>query len=149
MPRIDVIDEATINATPSLVFEALLNELGGAKKWWMHHWEAKPRGNSPLHQPGWIIDITVHRIGTPKFASKSVEIVKDKRIKGDIFEGDFIGSAEWTLEPIDGKTKVTFRFNVKTNRLLYSLMYPLVARIHSDVVQKGFESLNSLLEQEQ
>jgi uncharacterized protein YndB with AHSA1/START domain len=145
MPRIDVTDEGTVDANPSAVFEALLNEFEGAQKWWMPHWEAKLRGNIPFRQQGGIIDITVHRIGTPRFAAKSIEIIKDKLIRAEFFEGDFIGSGEWTLEPLDGKTKVKFRFNIKTNRTLFSVLYPIVRRIHSGVMQKGFESLNRFL----
>jgi len=92
-------------------------------------------------------DITVHRIGTPRFAAKSVEIIKDKLIKVEYFEGDYRGSGEWTLEPLDGKTKVKFRWNVKIHRMLLSLFYQLVRSIHSDVMRKGFKSLNKFLEQ--
>jgi len=147
MPKIDVTDEAIIDANPSVVFKVLMEELEGAKKWWLPHWEAKPRGSLPFSQSGGIIDITVHRIGTPRFVAKSTEIVKDKSLKAEFIEGDFLGSGEWTLEPFEGKTKIKFRFNVKTNRLMYSLMYPVVQRIHSGVMEKGYESLNRLLKQ--
>ena len=75
MPKVDVVDEAIIDAEPYTVFKALLDEIEGARSWWMPHWEAKPRGNVPFSQPGGIIDITVHRIGTPRFAAKSTEII--------------------------------------------------------------------------
>jgi len=147
MPKIDVTDEAIIDAEPSVVFKALLDEFEGAKNWWMPHWEAKPVGNVPFRQVGGIIDITVHRLGKPKFSAKSIEIIQDKFLKADFFKGDALGSGEWTLEPLEGKTKVRFRFNVKTNRLLFTLVSPIVniANIHSDVMQKGFKALNSYL----
>lgn len=147
MPRIDVTDEAIIDAAPSVVFKVLMEELDGAKNWWMPHWEAKPRGSVPFSQVGGVIDIKVRRIGTPRFTAKSMEIAKDKLLKAEFIEGDFLGNGEWTLEPLDGKTRVKFRFNVKTNRLMYSVMYPIVQRIHSGVMKQGFIGLNRLLKQ--
>jgi len=149
MPKIDVVDEAIINSQPSVVFKALIGEFEGAKSWWMPHWEAKPRGEVPFSQIGGIIDITVHRIGTPRWAARSTEIVPDKLLKAEFFEGDFLGNGEWTLEPIEDKTKVKFRFNVKTNKLLFTIVSPVVniGNIHSDVMQKGFLQLDKYLRQ--
>jgi hypothetical protein len=147
MPKIDVVDEAIIESEPAIVFNALLNEFEGAKNWWMPHWEAKPRGEVPFSQIGGIIDITVHRIGKPKWSAKSIEIIPGKYLKAEFFHGDFLGNGEWTLEPVDNKTRVKFRFNVKTNKLLFSLVSPFIniGNIHSDVMQKGFKALNIYL----
>lgn len=148
MPKIDVVDEAIINAEPSTVYKPLMDEYEGVTSWWMPHWEAKPRGNVPFSQLGGIVDVTVHRTGTPRFAVKSTEIVKDKFIKTMYFEGDFLGEGEWALEPLDGK-KVQFRLNVKTNNLLFTFVSPFVniGKIHSDVMLKGFIGLNKFLNQ--
>jgi len=115
----------------------------------MPYWESKPRGDVPFRKPGGIIDITVHCIGTPRFSGKSKEIIYDQLLKIEFFEGDFLGSGEYTLEPRDGKTKIKFRFNVKTNNLLFTLASPFIniGKIHSDVMQKGFKALNSYLSQ--
>jgi uncharacterized protein YndB with AHSA1/START domain len=147
VPKIDVTDESIIDAEPSDVFKALLDEFEGAKNWWMPHWEAKPSGKVPFRQIGGVIYITVHRIGKPQWSAKSTEIIQNKLLKADFFEGDFLGSGEWNLEQLDGKTKVKFRFNVKTNKLLFTLVSPVVniGNIHSDVMQKGFTALNSYL----
>lgn len=146
MPKIDVVDEAIIDSKPSIVFNALLNEYEGAKNWWMPHWEAKPREGLPFRQVGGIVDITVHHGGTTRTAAKSIEIVPEKYLKEEFFEGDFLGYGEWTLEPVDDK-KVKFRFNARTNRLLFTLASPFVniARAHSEVMQKGFKALNNYL----
>jgi ribosome-associated toxin RatA of RatAB toxin-antitoxin module len=147
LPKIDVTDEAVIDAAPSVVFAVLMEELNGAKKWWLPHWEASPRGNVPFNQIGGVIDITVHRIGTPRFTAKSTEVTQDKSLKAEFIEGDFLGTGEWTLEPLGDKTQVKFRFNVKPNRLMYSMMYPVVRRIHSGVMKQGYLSLNRYLKQ--
>ncbi len=62
--------------------------------------------------------------------------------------GDFVGTGKWTFEPTsDGKTKVQYRFNATTNRLLFSLVSPFVniGKNHSDVMQTGFKACNSYL----
>ena len=147
MPKIDVTDEGIIDSQPSIVFNALLDEFEGAKNWWVPHWEAKMTGDVPFRQVGGTIMITVHRVGTPTWYARSVEIVPKKLIKADFFEGDFLGNCKWTLEPVGDKTKMKFRFNVRTNKLLFTLVSPFVSigKIHSDVMQKGFKSLNSYL----
>ena len=105
MPKIDVTDESIIDAEPSDVFKALLDEFEGAKNWWMPHWEAELVGEVPFRQAGGTIDITVHRFGKPKWSAKSTEIIQDKFLKAEFFKGDFLGSGEWTLEPLERKTK--------------------------------------------
>gem|GEM_PF-5838468 len=52
-----------------------------------------------------------------------------------------------TFEPTDGRTKMQYRLNVRTNRLLFSLASPFmdIGKIHLDVMRKGFEALNSYL----
>jgi hypothetical protein len=146
MPKIDVTDESIIDAEPSIVFKALLDEFEGAKNWWIPHWEAKPIGDVPFRQVGGIIEITVHRIGKPRWSAKSTEIIQNKFLKAEFFKGDFLGTGEWTLEPLEEKTKVKFRFNVKTNKLLFTLVSSnFIGNIHSDVMQKGFKALNDYL----
>jgi hypothetical protein len=63
------------------------------------------------------------------------------------YAGDFTGTGEYTFEPADKGTKLKFRFNVKTNTLLFSLLAPFVniAKAHSEVMQQGFKACNSYL----
>ena len=69
-----------------------------------------------------------------------------KSIKMDI-SGDLVGTGTWTFEPIDGKTKVKYRSNVRTNKALFSLVSTFVnfGKTHSDNMQKGFKALNNYL----
>jgi uncharacterized protein YndB with AHSA1/START domain len=148
MARYDVVDEAIIDATPSTVFKAIMDELGGITKWWMPHSEYKFRGNTEkVNQKGAIIDITIHSIVTSKFSERFTDIIQDKLIKVEIFEGDFLGNSEWTFERIDGRTRVRYRWNAKSNRLLFTILSPFVniEKIHSNVMQQGFKALNNYL----
>jgi len=149
MTRIDAFDEAVIDSPPMVVYKAILNEGAGVTHWWMPHWESKPRGEPPFDREGAIFDITVHgknRSLDTRFSGKITKIVEAKLVQLK-FEGDFVGTGEYTFEPTDGKTKVQYRWNVRPKRLSFVLLSPFVdmGKRHSQVMQKGFEALNSYL----
>ena len=148
MPKFDVTDETIIDSSPIEVYKAILNEYAGVTHWWMPFLEFKPRGNKPIDCEGAICDLTAHGSGmSTKFSVKITKIVEAKSIEFD-YSGDFIGTGKWTFEPEDGKTKAQYRLNVRTNRLLFSLVAPFMknpAKPHSDTIQKGLKALNSYL----
>lgn len=87
MREIDVTDEALIGAGPTVVYQAILDELTG-KTHWSPYVEMKPRGEIPANQVGGMVDITVHRLGTPKFTSKTIEVIENKKVRFEYIEGD-------------------------------------------------------------
>ena len=142
-----VVDEAIIDADPSVVFKALIDECNGLTHWWMPSLEAKPRGGKLNGEEGSIIDLTVHRFGTPKLLVKIAKAIEGRALTWEVFEGDSLGVGEWTFEPIaPGKTKVIFRWDVVPKRLLYRL-FPssMLGRVHSGVMRAGFEGMNRYL----
>ena len=149
MARYDVVDEGLIDAGCSTVFKAYTDEFIGLTHWWMPYWESKPRGDDTIVQKGAVGDIKVNHKGTAKFAARVTEFVKDRLVNIDFFEGDFIGTGEWTFEPLDGKTKVRFQWKVKTNGLALTLvdLFINIGKQHSEVVQEGFKALNRYLSQ--
>ena len=149
MARYDVVDEGIIDADLSTVFKAYTDEFGGITHLWMPFWESKPRGDDIIVQKGTVADITVQWKGTTKFATRVTEFVKDELLNEEFFEGDFIGTGEWTFEPLDGKTKVRFRWKAKTNGLLLTLgaLFIHIGKRHSEVVQELFKSWNRYLSQ--
>jgi hypothetical protein len=148
MVKMDVTDEAMIDSSPMEVYKAIIDEYSGVTNWWMPHLEFKPRENKPFDCESAICDMAVHGMGmTAKFSVKMTKLVEAKSIEYD-YSGDFVGTGKWTFEPTDGKTKVQYRMNVRTNRLLFSLVAPFMknpAKPHSDMMQKGFKALNSYL----
>ena len=98
MARYDVVDEGLIDADSSTVFKAYMDEFMGFTHWWMPYWESKPRGNDSIVQKGGVCDIKVNHKGTAKFAARVTEFVKDRLVNVEFFEGDFIGTGEWTFE---------------------------------------------------
>lgn len=148
MPNYDVTDEAVIDADVSIVFKTML-DANNYSNWWMPHVEEKIRRKEKVLRKGTIVDIKVHRIGTLTFAGEIVDILDNKSIKLEYFEGDFLGSCEYTFEPINGKTRIKFRWRVRSNRLLLTLLSLFapksVPKGHSEVMQLGFKGLNDYL----
>jgi hypothetical protein len=146
MPKIDVLDEAVIDSPLMVVYKAILNEYAGVTHWWMPYLEFKLRGDLPIDREGAIFDMIGHGRGMRPLPAKMTKIVEAKSIEYEI-AGDFVGTGKYTFEPTDGKTKVQYRLNCRTNRLLFSLVSPFVniGKGHSDNMQKGFKALNSYL----
>ena len=97
-----------------------------------------------------MFDIIVRYRGKGKLTGKITEIVESKLIRVDYIEdSQFLGNAKWTLEPSDGKTKLKFLWNVKSNRFLLTLVSPFInhAKNHSEVMKLGFKGLNNYLSQ--
>jgi hypothetical protein len=148
MPRIDAIDEVIINSSPMGVYEALLNEVSGVTDWWMPYMKFKLRGDIPIDHEGAIYDAIISPTSrmNVKFSAKITRIVEGKLIEEEV-SGCFIGTASWTFEQVDGKTKAQHRFNARTNGIVYSIFAPFVnyEKNHRDIMQKGFKALNSYL----
>ena len=151
MAEIDVVDEAIIDADPTTVYEALLDEVKGSTNWWMPHWEATPRGDTSAGQVGGIVDITVRHAGTTRFTAKTTEVIENQLIRVEFVEGDLVGEGEWTFEPENGRTRIRFRWKVRPNRLLPKLMSRFIdiGKVHSEVMQAGFEGLSEYLKQKE
>jgi len=150
MSNYDVTDNAVIDADVSIVFKAML-DVNNYSKWWMPHVEEKIRGGEKVLRKESVVDIKVHRIGTLAFAGKIVDIIDNKSIKLEYFEGDFLGPCEYIFEPINGKTRIKFRWKVGLNRFslrMLSIFAPkAIPRGHSEVMKLGFKGLNDYLTQ--
>jgi hypothetical protein len=143
MPKYDVTDETVLDSSPMEVYKAILNEYAGVTNWWMPILEFKLRGDTPIDYEGAMGDMISKGA---KCSFKVTKIEEAKSIEMDIL-GDLVGTGTWTFEPADGKTKVKYRSNVRTNKALFSLVSPFVnfGKTHSDNMQKGFKALNNYL----
>jgi hypothetical protein len=145
MPKIESLDEAVIDGQPMVVYKAVLNEFGGLTHWWMPIHESKLRGDAPITE-GSTVDIFIHRTGNAKFAYKITKLVEGKSFDMEI-SGDFVGTGSCTFEPVDDKTKMQFRWNVKVAKLGFVILSPFIsiAKGHSEVMQAGFKALSNYL----
>ena len=148
MPKINVVSEAVIDSPPMAVYKALLDEISGVTHWWMPDMAFKLRGDIPIDNEGAIYDATISPASrmNAKFSAKLTKIVEGKLIEEEI-AGCFIGTASWTFEPTDGKTKTQSLLNVRTNGLIYSIFAPFVSyeKNHRNIMEKGFKALNYYL----
>ena len=154
MARYDVIDEATIQAPPSAVWDALHAEFRRETHWWMPYWEARPRGLIPpgdigaeyeihVHPPGWFRRMLL----SPQFTARITELNEPGHLAVEFPEGDFSGTGVFTLSPLDDRTRLRFEWNVTTRGLRPTSVGLVVniGRVHSVVVREGFKGLNSHL----
>ena len=130
------------------VYKALLNEVSGVTDWWMPYMKFKLRGDTPIDHEGAVYEATISPTSrmNVKFSAKMTKIVEGKLIEEEV-SGCFIGTASWTFEPVDGKTKAQHRFNARTNGVVYSIFAPFVnyEKNHRDIMEKGFKELNNYL----
>lgn len=146
MPKIDVTDEGIIDAPLQVAYEAILNEYAGVTHWWPVT-VYKLRGDIPINHEGAISDAAAHGRGVTVRASfKVTKIVEAKSIEMEI-AGDVVGTGTWIFEPTDGKTKIQYQFNVRTNKLLFSVLSPFgnLEKGHSDEMRSVFKALNTYL----
>ena len=123
MAKYDVVDEALIDADEKTVFNALLDEFLGNSSWWEPHLELRIRNNERVVTKGSIIDVTVnYPFGKMKFSERVVDIVENKLIKVEYFEGSILGTGEWMLEPLSGKTKIKYHWIGISERLLMTII---------------------------
>ncbi len=149
MLEIDVEDETTINAEPATVLRALIDEAAGRTHWWLPHWEARPHGDIPPDRVGGMFDIIVRRGVTVKWTAKVVEVT-DKQWRVEYVEGAYRGEGTWTFEPINGKTRLRFHWQVRPMGWLRWLLRlaPSSQRkgtSHHEVMKAGFAGLNRYL----
>ena len=120
MPNYDVVTEAVIDSEVSRVFQAFL-DTNSYSEWKMPHMEENMRGDNKILQKGSVLDFKIHRFGTPTFTGRITSIIENQNIKMDFFEGDFLGTGEYTFKPFNGKTRIIFRWTVKSNKFFITL----------------------------
>ncbi len=143
-PKYNVVDEGIVEAESVVVFKAVMDELAGVTHWSPPNVTHKIRGDAPL-QEGSIFDSSIKAKGlTTRFTHKVTKIVEGKSIEYDV-TGDAIGVGKWIFDPKDQMTTVKFLFDFRTNRLLLSVLSPVVdfGKQHSNIMQSLFKACNN------
>ncbi len=150
MTTYDVLDEATIEATPAEIVQALLDEAAGRSQWWQPYLRMLQRGDTPPTEIGAVVDITVSDGGhlarpwaTVHFSGRVTAFEPERRLVLDYFDGDFRGTAEWTLNPLDaGRTHIAVRWRTDPHGgMRLRARFADVPRINSSVMQEGFRAI--------
>ena len=143
MAKYDVTDEAIIDASPEVVYNAIIDEMDGKTSWWLPHRSTKLREGDSYGEVGALLDSTVHGKLPIKFTTKTVEVNKNEMIRVNYVGGALIGEGLWKFESLEGKTKLSYRWRTSPSGLLLRIIAPLLPfeKNHSDVMKAGFNSL--------
>lgn len=150
MTTYDLLDEATITATPAEIVRALLDEAAGRSEWWQPYVRMRQRGDTPPTEVGAILDFTVsgdaplgQRWATARFAGRVTVYEPERRLVMNYFDGDFHGTAEWTLQPVDAAhTRIATRWmtDPQGGMRLWA-RFADVPGSQSKVMQAGFRAI--------
>jgi len=150
MARYDVTDEAIINASPDVVYNAVIAEMDGETNWWMPHRSAKLRERDSYGKVGALVDniVTVHGKLPIKFTTKTVEVKNDEMVRVAYVEGALREEGLLKFESLEGKTRLSFRWQTSPSGLLLRILAPLLPfeKSHSDETKAGFNNLSNFLD---
>ena len=150
MTRYDVSNEAVIAATPAEIVGAFLEEAAGRSQWWQPFVRMRQRGPRPLPEIGAAVEITVagegllgQRWGAVRFAERVAVFDPDRRLVLECFDGDFRGTEEWTVDPVDaGHTRVATRWRTDPQGVVrLAARFADVPGSYSRVIQEGFRAI--------
>ena len=149
MTRYDVSNKATIAATPAEIVGAFLDEAAGRSQWWQPAVRMRQRGGKPLPEIGAAVDITVtgqallDQHWTARFSGRVTAFTPDRRLVLEYFDGDFRGSEEWTVDPVDaGHTRITTRWRADPQGAVrLAARFMDIPGSYSKVMQQGFRAI--------
>jgi uncharacterized protein YndB with AHSA1/START domain len=150
MTKYDVVNEATIAATPAEIVGALLEEAAGRSHWWQPSLRMRQRGDKPLPEIGATVDIAVsiggglgQRFSSAHFSERVTAYDPDRRLVLEYFDGDFRGTEEWTLHPVDaGHTRIATRWRTDPQGAVrLAARFVDVPGSYSKVMREGFRAI--------
>jgi uncharacterized protein YndB with AHSA1/START domain len=147
--RYDVSNTAVIAATPGEIIGAFLEEAAGRSQWWQPYLRMRQRSGRPLPEIGAAVDIDVAGGGglttgwSTRIAGRVAAFEPDQRLVLEYFEGDFRGTEEWTVDPVDaGHTRVTTRWRTDPQGVVrLAARFVDVPGSYSKVMREGFRAI--------
>lgn len=143
MPSIDTVDSLVIDAPAQVLFDTILDYAH------LHEWYPRYRveviGGGPVKEG----TRTRHELspkGSPvktRFERTIQKIEPGRSIEESYDAGDLVGRGRWSFEPEgDGRTKVSFHCQVRSNRLLMHVGFAIAGeKGHNDVYQELLAAL--------
>jgi uncharacterized protein YndB with AHSA1/START domain len=147
MTRYDVSNEAIIAATPAEIVGAILEEAAGRSQWWHPFVQMRQRGGRPLPEIGAAVEITVTGAGwldqRARFSGRVTAFDPDRRLVLKYFDGDFRGTEEWTVDPVDsGHTRIATRWRTDPQGVVrLAARFVDIPGSYSKVMQEGFRAI--------
>lgn len=150
MTKYDVSNDAIIAATPAEIVGAFLDEAAGRSQWWRPYLRMRQRGSKPLPEIGAAVEVTVtgeggpaQRLWTTRFLERVTAFDPDRRLLLEYFDGDFRGTEEWTLVPVDARrTRITTRWRTDPQGVVrLAARFTDVPGSYSRVIREGFRAI--------
>ena len=107
------MDSALIDASPDVVYRAVVDEHDGMTSWWAPHFTMQLREGVSYGDVGaQLVDNTVRVHGRfpVRFTKKTVEVEPNKTIHVEYVAGAFRGEAQWEFVGVDDGTELSQRW---------------------------------------
>jgi hypothetical protein len=152
LTRYDVSNHAIIAATPAEIVGAFLDEAAGRSHWWRPYLRMRQHGSKPLPEIGAAVEVTVtgeglsaQRLRTTRFCERVTAFDPDRRLVLEYFDGDFRGTEEWTVEPVDaGHTRIATRWRTDPQGVVrLAARFTDIPGSYSQVMREGFRSIEA------
>lgn len=132
-------DRDVIPCAPDRVFNVLL-DVRAYYRWWPKDVTFEMEGEEPMARPGTVLKMC------PPFMqvwARVLQVDPPSLIIWDVFKGDYVGSAQWTVAPLAQATELAFIMRVRANscKLRLSSYLVDVPAEHSEAMQQAFAGL--------
>ncbi len=138
MGGIDVVYEDVIDAEPVAVFRAIEDLTRGTAQWWLPRVEVRPRSAADAELVGFEYDVVPRRPRGPHSTLRIVEVDDHEVIRYEYFDCLLPGRGTMTLKPVEGKTRVSYRWQVRPRYRVLRILNPVVKRTSSRVYMPAF-----------
>jgi uncharacterized protein YndB with AHSA1/START domain len=135
---LDIVAEAIVDADRSAVYAAVNDFTPARVQWWLPRMEVRPRGEIGADLVGGVFELLPRRPRGPGSTLRIVEARENELVRYDYIDGPMVGKGTLTLTPVDGKTRVTYRFQVQARRRFLRFLNPVVAWMYSRVSMPAF-----------
>lgn len=154
MPCYDVETTAVVGASPAEVWDALLSELRGARRWWVPTHTFRPGVVDP-EQVGGEVHVSVHVAGVGRvgprldFTARTWAVERERRLAAEYVHGCFRGVCEYRVEPVTGAsdapaTQLTMVWSAEPHGWVRPLPVDAGAE-HRQATERAFARLGELL----
>jgi uncharacterized protein YndB with AHSA1/START domain len=147
MDQVDLVDEALIPADVATVYSAVSDLTRGKAQWWPGV-EIRPRGEIGPDLVGGVFDMLVRRLPGGSSTLRIIEARKNEMLRMEYIEGPVLGQGTLTLAPVDGGTRVSYRYQVRRQARLLRLLARLHPRVHRRYMRAYFAGLAQFLKRE-
>ncbi|HEY3144607.1 MAG TPA: SRPBCC family protein [Acidimicrobiales bacterium] len=152
MSGYDIVDEAVLDASTDTVWNAVLAEFRGARRWWVPWVTFKP-GTASFDRVGGEVHATIHTRGETKrglrlrFTARTRSVDPGRRLVADYVAGAFRGSGDFAVAPVEGgRTRLTMHWRAQPHGWVRVLAKVVdIGKEHSRTSQEALANLATVV----